>query len=111
MLTFSLPEPPSVNRFKNFHRTGGAYPKWKEAAGWEIKAQRHGATTLRGAVAVEMTFARGADLDNKIKPLLDLLQYMRVFENDKQVEKITAAFGEAHGRCRVTIVPIVGSLK
>lgn len=112
MLTFSLPEPPSVNRFKNFRRTGGAYPKWKEEAGWEMKIQHpHAHFPFTGLVLVEMVFARPGDIDNRIKPLLDLLQYMNVFTNDKQVEKITAAFGEVRGRCRVTISEIVGSLK
>jgi Holliday junction resolvase RusA-like endonuclease len=111
MLTFNLPEPPSVNRFKNFHRTDGAYPAWKTAAGWEIKLQAGKIVTILGPVQVDMTFARGGDIDNRVKPLLDLLQYMRVIENDKQVERLVAQFGEAPGRCRVTLLPLVGTVK
>ena len=114
MITFTLPEPPSVNHFKSYAPNGRPfsnkrYSAWKKAAGWELASQRvtQPGRKLLGAVQIEIIFARNGDLDNRIKPLLDLLQEMRVYENDRQVEKLIAQFGEPAGRCRVIITEMV----
>ena len=110
-----LPEPPSVNRYKRVSMNGKLYStkkylEWKKAAGWELLAQRIGAPrkVLAGDLFVEMVFARRGDLDNRIKPLLDLLQDVGIYANDEQVVRLTATFGERAGRCRVTVSEIVG---
>ena len=112
MISFHLPAPPSVNHFKSIGRDGkrysnGKYKEWKEAAGWELVSQRmiQPMACISGDVAVEIVFARNGDLDNRIKPLLDLLQAMKVIDNDNQVVMLTARFGASAGRCRVTIAP------
>jgi Holliday junction resolvase RusA-like endonuclease len=117
MLTFNLPEPPSVNHYKVYARAGAPvstrkYRDWKEEAGWEIRRQSVGKQKwLEGPLQVELVFAQHGDIDNRIKPLLDLMQACGVFENDKQVERLVAQFGEAPGRCRVTLLPVVGTVK
>jgi crossover junction endodeoxyribonuclease RusA len=55
--------------------------------------------------------ARG-DLDNRIKPLLDALQVAGVFDNDEQVDYISALrrFGHPEkGHCRVRVIPLRAS--
>jgi len=113
VLTFTLPEPPSVNRYKRVSANGALYSTkkyraWKKAAGWELLAQRLGMPKkeLAGDLLVEIVFARKGDIDNRIKPLLDLLQDIGVYANDEQITKLVATFGEIAGRCRVSISEI-----
>lgn len=79
--SFLVPVPPSTNNLYIARRDGkgraktGAYSAWFEQAGWVVKAQLLIATPIEGAVRVliEAPFSRKRDLDNSIKPILDLL--------------------------------------
>lgn len=106
VLFFVITEPPSVNTWKNFHRTGGKYFAWKQSALMEVRAQLRNElnTPIDGPLFLQMIFAKGrADLDNRIKPILDLLQAAAIIENDRQVELLTAGFGAEKGTCTVAI--------
>jgi len=111
MLTFRLPLPPSINSYFRMGRGPkgrAAYQKfkaWKEAAGWDINRQRIGQVTtggMPGNVAVHILFERTSDIDNRIKPLLDLLQEMAVFANDRQIVDLHAQFSDITG-CIVSV--------
>lgn len=104
VLVFQLTEPPSVNTWKNFRRTGGKYFAWKQSALIEVRRQVRYDVQMSGPLFLQMIFAKGrADLDNRIKPILDLLQAAAIIENDRQVELLTAGFGAEKGTCTVAI--------
>jgi len=66
------------------------YVAWAKEAGWAIRAQRAG--RLSGKVEVEIGVKRiaAADIDNRIKPALDLLVTMGVIDDDANIERVTA---------------------
>ena len=100
-----LPYPPSANRYlrhtaRGTYRTGEAN-KYREQAGWLAKAA--GARPIVGPVELKVTLhprltaknkASGTviDLDNCLKVAIDSLQGV-AFENDRQVKRITLAYG------------------
>ena len=91
MISFKLTYPPTANGlFANDSRTGGRiktkeYRKWCNDAGWEIVEQ--GRTKIAGPVVVALECRapdnRARDIDNLLKPVLDLLVRMQVIEDDK----------------------------
>ena len=90
----ALPMPPTSNRiFVNVPGKGRVrskkYTKWAKEAGWAVRMQKIG--RISGKVEVEIGVKRvaAADIDNRIKPTLDLLVTMGVIDDDKHVEKIT----------------------
>ena len=93
-----LPMPPSVNQlWFNVPGKGRArtepYRNWIEAAGWELKSQRP--ENIVGSVAVKISAGAGdkvRDLDNLIKPLLDLLVTHAVIADDADVASIVAGW-------------------
>ena len=97
MLEFALPLPPSVNDMWVM-RNGGLYKSaryktWAEEAGWSVKRQMAGLSGFgKQQVEVEICVPldRRRDVDNFIKPALDLLQKMKVYRNDNQVARIKA---------------------
>lgn len=83
-----LPLPPSANVL--WRKVGKkmviseAYKAWKLSAGWEAKAQLVGILPIMGAFAVTIELPPGrVDLDNYVKPLLDLCQSAGAIANDK----------------------------
>lgn len=105
---FSVPMPPSTNHLWVNLKQGGraraaGYAKWLVEAGWAINIERP--CNFAGPVRIELKFERtnrAADLDNRIKPMLDLLQKMRVIENDTQVIDLRARWWLCQG-CRVKV--------
>lgn len=98
----SLPVvPPSVNRIWR-HGSGRtyripAYAKWLNAMGLIAKGQMRGQPTWDAPVKVSILMRRprkNSDLDNRIKPLLDLLQSAGVIANDKLVTGIQADWSD-----------------
>jgi Holliday junction resolvase RusA-like endonuclease len=91
---FSLPPPPSVNRTRVINYAHQAkYEKWCTAAGWCMKEQGfHVGEPIECAVEVILRFPRTADLDNRIKAVLDLMTKMRLYRDDRQVQRIVAEF-------------------
>ncbi len=89
--------PPSVNALwanvgKRRIKTA-AYQAWATAAHWEIKPQ--GAWHCAGHVAIALTInpkMTKCDLDNMIKPVLDLLVNAGRISDDRMVVDVSARF-------------------
>ncbi|MBC8158178.1 MAG: RusA family crossover junction endodeoxyribonuclease [Alphaproteobacteria bacterium] len=107
-IILSIPTAPTVNSaFRNVRGKGRVrtrkYVAWAKEAGWLLKAQNVG--HIAGKVNVDMEVPRiaNADIDNRIKPTLDLLQTMGVIDNDKNVEQITARWADGIQAMLVTV--------
>ena len=111
IVSFNLPMPPSTN---NLYANAGkgrvkttAYRNWQSRAGWEMKAQWPTLPHFDGMLECRIVLPRTSriDIDN-IKALPDLLTYMRVIDDDKQIRRLTIDGrdkGEA-GRCEVSLL-------
>lgn len=93
-MIITLPKPPSVNHIYGLSsRSGKAISyitkkgkNWFEEAGWLLKSQWR-KKTITGNVGIYITlYCIRQDIDGILKPVLDLLQKMRVYENDNQVD-------------------------
>ena len=109
MVTLELPYPPTANTIWR-RGNGRTYlnPKYKawqnEANAMYViqKSEKTIGTPIKGPFEVHMTFSKsfrrkGADLDNRIKPVLDQMQKLGVIENDSLAEKVTATWGPVPG--------------
>jgi Holliday junction resolvase RusA-like endonuclease len=115
MTVIDLPTPPSVNGLF-FNRTGGRsvtrrYKEWRVEAGYELIRQRPG--RFLGPVAITLALHepnRTSDLDNRIKPVLDLLVEHQVIENDdsRYVRRLSAEWDNSVSGVRVSIEPYQG---
>lgn len=110
-LVLTMPVPPSVNSaWRNVPGKGrvrtGAYKVWATAAGWALKAQRIvGGFDGPVSVAIECRRDRStSDIDNRIKPVLDLLTTHGVLTDDRLVVRVSAEWAAVE-ECRVTITP------
>ena len=84
-----LPCPPSANRLWRNNRLSPEYRAWKQHAGWEARAQLIGIPTINGAFTVRIEAPKmRRDLDNSLKPLLDLCQAMGAIRDDKNAVEI-----------------------
>jgi Holliday junction resolvase RusA-like endonuclease len=87
ILLLSLP--PSANRLWRNNRLSQEYRSWKDAAGWEAKTQLIGVAPITGEFSATIEVPRNRrDLDNSVKPLLDLCQAVGAIKNDKYAEEI-----------------------
>lgn len=92
--------PPSTNNlFANIPGKGRVkserYHGWLMAAGWDCRRK----PKIIGPFRISLVFSRGkrrkgSDLDNKIKPILDLLVKHMIIEDDSLCESITAEWKE-----------------
>lgn len=90
-LTFTLPEPPSANRWwRKFRNRMVLSP---EARAYKsLVCAAHKRTELRGDVAVSVTWYRGrksGDLDKRLGVVLDALQGV-AYATDAQITHLTA---------------------
>lgn len=108
----TLPAPPSANAlFRNVPGKGRVrapiYDTWLANAGWKLKAQNP--APVRGPVLILIGIERTsalADIDNRVKPALDLLVKHGVIDDDKHVIGIAAAWNPARdGLMRIAIIP------
>ena len=118
--TFLLPWPPSVNGMwravQGRNILSQRYRLWREAAGRALRDQRPKDMMGPVRVAIELAppDARAFDLDNRVKPLLDLLVANGVITGDDHltVREISVSAAEgfaAHGSgARVTVAPAEG---
>ena len=90
--------PPSVNAIWR-HTKGGktyrtsAYMTWLNGETWTTSAQLRGQHRFTGPVYITLAMRRprsNADLDNRIKGTLDLLQSIEAIDNDKNVHGVNA---------------------
>ena len=111
-MTIDLPI--SINAMYKTTKQGGFYKataakNWIDMAGWDIKKQnRNKCITSPVYVGITMYVSRDRDVDSGIKPLLDLLQTQRVYENDSQVvhlnvRKVRVKKGDE--RCELVVEP------
>lgn len=78
---------------------------WTEAALWQLKSQNRGrlpVTTPVHLIAEVYYSSRRPDLD--VSLLMDVLQEAKVYENDRQVQKITATKRLDQGNPRVEVL-------
>lgn len=95
-VTLCLPLPPSANRLwvraRKGMRRSDEYVAWLNSAGWTAKTQRPG--SVKGPFKLSIHAARPdkrrRDIDNLIKPTLDLMQHLRVVEDDSDCELVSA---------------------
>lgn len=111
-MIFILPKPPSINHI--YGRSGNRTyitkegKNWFEDAGELVKKSWNGSQfTQPCQVRVVLYTCRRQDLDNILKPLLDLLQKTGVIENDNLIDnlaacKIKVAKTEEHIEIEVT---------
>lgn len=95
--------PPSTNAIWR-HTKGGqtyrapAYVKWLGGERWNMKAQLMKQHKFTGPVSVTVGMRRpcaSADLDNRIKATLDLLQTVGAIDNDANVVRLEIFWTEA----------------
>lgn len=105
-----LPLPPSVNHSKLIGRYSTVKTRaWQSEAGWCVREQMTALgnpAPFQGNVSVSVRFVDLGDIDNRLKPLLDLLQAQRVFVNDKQVKRLAVVMCAHCSGCIVTVRPI-----
>lgn len=97
-MILKLPYPPSVNGL--FAGTGRrykskAYRAWITAAGWSAKSQA-GAERIRGPWSIELRAVRPdrrqRDIDNLIKPTVDLMVSLGLVSDDSEMQTVFAAW-------------------
>ena len=91
-----VPVPPSVNNaYANLYGKGRVPTKklrqWRMHAGWVLNQQKfpHFVATVDVEISVPRR-GRNADIDNRIKPILDLLTEHRLISDDKHVRRVSA---------------------
>lgn len=117
-LTIELPAPPSVNdAWANVPGRGrvrtARYRDWASNAGWKLRLQL-GDKRVAGRCIVVIGVERHnktADIDNRIKPLLDLLVEHHAIDDDKNVDAVAIAWNPpGSSLARITIVPTTDGL-
>jgi len=115
--TFLLPFPPSVNNLFSHNKTTGkrfisdGYKKWRNEAGWSLKAQNP--QKMKGPVRVRIIAVRPdkrrRDIDNITKAINDLLVAFEVIEDDCLIEYQTVAWSSSN--LSGVSVTVTGALK
>lgn len=103
-----LPVPPSLNNIfatvKGRRIKTREYRAWRAEAGYKILAQRP--EKHSGDVIVNIRIGPripNADIDNRIKPVLDVLCDTRVISNDAKVVSVLAAWSAEVSGCCVEV--------
>ena len=106
-LELTMPPPSLNNLFVNGKRGRFKSPDYKS---WQARAfvqlRRQGSWHVPGAVEIRLAFNRSqtrADLDNLIKPTLDLLMAAGRISDDRNVKVISAAFVSSVNGTRIEI--------
>lgn len=113
----SVPMPPSANNvFLNVAGRGRvrskAYRAWAEEAGWMVKSRMNGMVTDPISVRIELCpkNRRAYDIDNRIKPSLDLLVACGVIPDDsnKYIRQVMVREVPTGPECTITLEEIEG---
>ena len=110
-VTVTFPFPPSANSIWRTIRKGvtlsKAYRQWIEEAGLEIALQHPPQTLGRVRVVIEIALSdfRRRDIDNRIKPVMDLIVKHHLIQGDdhRYVQEVTARWINAGHPCTVTV--------
>lgn len=82
------------------------YRSWLKEQAWDLKAQA-GSRRMRGHYELTVTFGklnnRRMDLDNRLKPLGDLLVASGIVRDDSYCQRITASWGSEPGITRIVL--------
>lgn len=121
-VSFALPVPPSVNNLYRNRKEGGRarsahYATWATQALAEVRRQKvqppaPGPFKITVTVTGGVGFSKGRDIDNVLKPVVDLAKSARLIRNDNVtvVVEVTArylgAVGGSPASCRVEIATI-----
>lgn len=90
MIELSIPLPPSANHiWKNYHKSK-AYKAWIVEAGWLSKRRDKIVGPWRITVLAKRPDKRRRDLDNLLKPIIDLVVSLGLVEDDSKLEMISA---------------------
>ena len=97
ILVIQFQTPVSANRmFMRSMTRGGKrdltpeYKEWRDRAGWEVKMQCIGFETITCKFDLVVTAPRNRlDLDNMLKPILDLAQNLELVSNDRNCNSLT----------------------
>ena len=119
--TIDLPFPPSVNRLWGTATGGRRYLMPRQRAYRErclliVRPPRGGTDAHdRYAVSIRLTppDRRRRDVDNLVKPVLDVLEKAGAIHDDAQVDDLNVRMDHAptrHGRCTVTIHTLTPTL-
>jgi Holliday junction resolvase RusA-like endonuclease len=107
-----LPLPPSTNNlYVNLPGRGrvraAAYRRWSDEAGWLVKAKTP-PVTFYGAVAVRIEAGAGnrRDIDNILKPTLDLLVKVGVLADDRMIDVLHIMRGGPKNYMLISIWPM-----
>ena len=118
---FTCPFPPSTNHLFSSvaGRSGSAgarraksaiYKRWLVDAGWAIKAQTVPSITGAVRVLIEAPVSRRRDLDNMLKPLLDIMgsskHGLRIIEDDQMVDDLRIVRSLDGDKVTVSIWPM-----
>lgn len=106
-MRFTVPKPPSINHIYGITSRGGYARSYltKKGTDWFTEAgkQLHKQVSIKKPITSELEIhidlftARRQDVDNILKPILDLLQKQAVIENDSQIYFLTV---QKH-RCKI----------
>lgn len=112
-LTLDLPLPPSINRTSG-KRLGNEHwlvKAWRRQADAHLMATRQSRyiKLVKGTVSIRIIWdlQNLADIDNRIKYLLDYLQRLGIVTNDNKVRGLHIDYGVAPAGCRVIVRPTV----
>ena len=88
MIVLNLPEPPSVNAaYSNVNQRGRvktkAYRNWETECLWMIKQAKPGIIKVTFIVTLFLSEKTRKDVDNCLKPTLDLLSKCGITKDDK----------------------------
>ena len=116
---FTCPIAPSVNnlfvnrggqlatRAKGSGRVKGAdYRRWLHDAGWTIKLQKPPPVAGLVAILIEAPLHRRRDLDNALKPCLDLIVKLGLIEDDNLVDDLRIARAGFGADMTISIWPL-----
>ena len=110
-IKLSLPYPPSVNRLWRASAGGRMYRSkeyndWRDAAGWAISSQAKG-KGIKGEYILEIRAVkpdkRRRDLGNLEKAISDLLQEVKVIEDDCLCQDIHILWVKLGPECLVIV--------
>ena len=110
-IRLSLPYPPSVNRLWRSSAGGRMYRSkeynsWRDAAGWSVSSQAKG-KGIKGFYTLEVRAVkpdkRRRDLGNLEKAISDLLQEVKVIEDDCLCQDIHLMWVKEGPDCLVVV--------
>lgn len=110
--SIEIPAPPSVNEmFRNVRGKGrvktAAYVDWLGHAGWVLRSQCPEKISGRVVLVISVErMSRSADIDNRVKAILDLLVTHGVIDDDRFVVGLAVAWAPAANKlARVLVLP------